>query len=124
MQPPAMICPHHAFPISSLSMVLLWKCTVKLVVTQLVLSDNIGSSMFLFHVYTLGKLESMHPSRSGAEHKQLPDILLPEGRSKKPPQNPRDSHSWDLSTTSKLKLEMKWRRQKRDSPLHLQKIGK
>jgi len=62
-------------------MVLLWKCTVELVTTQLVLFGSNGSNMLLFHVYTLGKLETMHPSQSGAEHKQLPEILLPEGRS-------------------------------------------
>lgn len=80
---------------------LLWKCRVELVMTQLVLFDSIGSSMVLFHVYTLGKLETMHPSQSEAEHKQLPDILLPEEKSKKPPQDLRVSHSCDMSTTSK-----------------------
>lgn len=79
MQLPAMICPHHAFPISSLSMVLLWKYTVKLVITQMVLSDNIGSSIFLFHVYTLDELESMHPSLSGAEYSCQTFCCLKEG---------------------------------------------
>lgn len=98
---PLMICSSQAFLISSLSKALLWKCTVELVTTQLVLVDSIGSSMILFHVYTLGKLETMHPLQAGAEHKQLPDILLPEGRSNEPPQDTRDSHSCDLPTTSK-----------------------
>ena len=74
-----MICPHHAFPISSLSMVLLWKCMVQLVMTQLVLFDSIGFSMFLFPVYTLGKLETMHPSQSGAEDSCQTFCCLKEG---------------------------------------------
>lgn len=102
-----MICPHHAFPILSLSMVLLWKCTVELIMTQLFLFESIGSSVVLFHVYTLGKLETIHPSESGAEQKQLPGILLPEGRNKKPPQDVRHSQSSDLSATTKKKSEVK-----------------
>lgn len=69
--------------------------------TQLVWFDSIGLGMFSSYVYTLGKLETIPPLQSGAEHKQLPDILWPEGRSENPPQDHRDSDSWYLSTASK-----------------------
>lgn len=42
---PAMICPNHAFFISSNFMVPLWKCSTELVMTQLILFHSIGSNI-------------------------------------------------------------------------------